>query len=263
MPLVGVTANRLVDDGVHREWVRRRYIDALEIFADVDVVILPTRSSDDAEGVRKIACRLDGLVLTGDESNLDPAYFRRSGAPRPSPSEDGYRSGASDPFRDLMASSFLSAALAAGTPILGICRGVQELNVLFGGDLYEDISSKKGMLCHTEDVTLPRDRQYDPVHEVLVQPDGILAEIFDGYESFNVNSLHNQGISALGKGLVCEAVASDGLIEAVSVANARSFQLAVQWHPEWHVAEDDFSKKLFQAFGKACKAWRSQPKPGA
>lgn len=258
MPLVGVTANRLVEDEVHREWVRRRYIDTLETFANVEIVVLPTQSTNDRVGIRKIADRLDGLVLTGDESNVNPDYVSQSNARRLFLTESGYRRGESDHYRDVMASGFLSAALERGLPILGICRGLQEMNVFFGGALFEDISSRKDMLRHREDVSLPRDRQYDPVHDVIIQPGGKFASIFGCGTLIKVNSLHNQGISSLGNGLTCEAVAPDGLIEAISVANADALQLAVQWHPEWHAAEDPHSKRLFGAFGKACADYGSK-----
>ncbi|OHV80038.1 gamma-glutamyl-gamma-aminobutyrate hydrolase family protein [Ensifer sp. LCM 4579] len=258
MPLVGVAANRLIDDGVHREWVRRRYIDALEAYANVEIVILPTRSTDDIEGSRRVVARLDGLVLTGDESNVSPEYFLHANTPRPSPTESTYYRAETDPYRDMMASLVLSAALERGLPILGICRGLQELNVFFGGSLYEDISLETNMLTHKEDISLPRDRQYDPVHEVTVQDGGKLARILGGNVPIIVNSLHNQGIRILAPGLQCEAVAADGLIEAASVSGTGIFQMGVQWHPEWHAADDVVSRKLFAAFGNACAAFEGK-----
>ncbi|EIM31268.1 gamma-glutamyl-gamma-aminobutyrate hydrolase family protein [Microvirga lotononidis] len=258
MPLVGVTANRLIDDGDQREWVRRRYIDALEAYAKVEIVVLPTRSIEDKNGIWRLVSRLDGLVLTGDESNIDPEYFVRSNTPRPAPTEGAYRRAERDPFRDMMVSFVLPAALQKGLPILGICRGLQELNVFFGGELYENISADRNMLCHKEDLSLPRDRQYDPVHEVSVQSGGMLARILGSSGPILVNSLHSQGIRWLASGLNCEAVAPDGLIEAASVSNAGTFQVGVQWHPEWHIADDAVSKMLFAAFGKACSDFESK-----
>lgn len=257
MPLVGVTANRLIDDGVHREWVRRRYIDALETYAKVETVVLPTRSTDDIAAIRRVVARLDGLVLTGDESNISPDYFLHADTLRPSPTESTYRREETDPYRDMMTSLVLSAALENGLPILGICRGLQELNVFFGGSLHEDISRETNMLIHKEDLSLPRDRQYDPVHEVTVQAGGRLAQALGGNAPITVNSLHNQGIRILASGLQCEAVAADGLIEAASVSNTRIFQMGVQWHPEWHIAEDTASRKLFIAFGNSCAAFET------
>ena len=257
MPLVGVTANRLIDDGVHREWVRRRYIDALETYANVEIVVLPTRSTDDVAAIRRIVARLDGLVLTGDESNISPEHFLPAETQRPSPTETTYRREERDPYRDMMASLVLSAALENGLPILGICRGLQELNVFFGGSLHEDISRETNMLVHKEDLSLPRDRQYDPIHQVTVQAGGKLAQALGGHAPIVVNSLHNQGIRILASGLECEAFAADGLIEAASVSNTGTFQLGVQWHPEWHIADDAVSRKLFAAFGDACSAFEA------
>lgn len=255
MPLVGITANRLIDDGVHREWIRRRYIDALECHAKVQVVVVPTSSRENMEGISQIVSRLDGLVLTGDESNIDTDFFIRSNTSMPAPSEASYLQAQRDPFRDVLASCLLGEALHKRLPIFGICRGLQELNVFLGGKLHSDLSKIQTMLCHKEDVSLPRDRQYEPAHSVLVQSGGVLSRILGNSAPIFVNSLHTQGIQALAPGLASEAVAPDGLIEAASVTNAGTFQLGVQWHPEWHVDEDATSRKLFAEFGRACSAF--------
>lgn len=253
MTAVGITANRTIDDDVHREWIRRRYIDALTDHADVEVVILPTVSGGLGRDVSVLA-RLDGLVLTGDESNVDPAVLRDCGA-----LSDGveYVPATRDHYRDRLSGRAIATALALGMPILAICRGLQELNVHFGGTLHGDLESLPGGLRHHEDIGLERDRQYDPVHRLSLTAGATLHGLA-GTTEIRVNSLHHQGIDRLGRGLFVEARSDDGLIEAVSVADAAAFQIGVQWHPEWHVATDAFSQSLFSAFGNACRSYRKK-----
>jgi len=145
-------------------------------------------------------------------------------------------------------------AVAAGVPVLGICRGFQEMNVAFGGTLWQKLHEVPGHLDHREAKDQPIDRQYAPAHEVTLAPGGLLQRLAGGVDRLQVNSLHNQGVRELGAGLSVEARASDGVIEAFRVTAAPSFALAVQWHPEWRVLDDAFSLALFAAFGAACRA---------
>lgn len=254
--IVGVTANRLIDDDVHREWTRRRYIDALEAYADVTTVILPTFT--DANGRRLPAlARLDGLLLTGDESNMDCAVFRNVTEEGAADEEGSDKEGADyerdrrDRYRDRLSFAALRTALPLGMPILGICRGFQEMNVYFGGTLVSDLAAQPSMLSHSEDVALPRDRQYDAVHDITLTPSGLLNRL-TGEKEIRVNSLHKQGLGRIGDGLVVEAVAPDGLVEALRVADTDIFQVGLQWHPEWHASSDRLSRSIFKAFGEAC-----------
>jgi putative glutamine amidotransferase len=241
--IVGVLANRLIDDGVHREWVRRKYIEALIRCAGVEAVVLPTCEPARVRKEDHPLLRLDGLLLTGDESNLDPLLLRGGAAAGRPHWERGRRDG----YRDIAAGEAIGAAVGARMPILGICRGLQELNVYFGGTLHRDLGA-----AHREDLSLPRDRQYDPVHDVRLSPGGELHSLL-GRSTIRVNSLHGQGIDVLAEGLTAEGVAADGLVEAASVTGAATFQLGVQWHPEWHVDSDEAGQILFRQFGSACR----------
>jgi putative glutamine amidotransferase len=109
-----------------------------------------------------------------------------------------------------------------------------------------------GFVVHHEDSTQSLDEQYAPAHAVTLMPGGVLRAIA-GTDRIDVNSLHHQGVRVLAPGLVEEARSDDGLIEAFRVRDARSFAVAVQWHPEWKPLENDFSTKLFQAFGAAAQ----------
>nr|WP_233287203.1 gamma-glutamyl-gamma-aminobutyrate hydrolase family protein [Bradyrhizobium oropedii] len=258
--VVGVTSNRLLIDGVHRDWLRRKYVQALLHHAGVACVILPTIDAEDAdvEAAPAMMRVLDGLVLTGDESNVDPAVLNApascSGADR-----QDVEGGVRDRPRDRLSAVAIKSAIALGMPILGICRGLQELNVYFGGTLRPSLaewSLERGQM-HAEKPDRPRDRQYDVAHSVTICPDGALFPVARTVEA-QVNSLHNQGIEVLATALRREAWAPDGLVEAASVIGAPTLQIGVQWHPEWHVSTDLLSKQLFTAFGQACVAYANQ-----
>ena len=187
--------------------------------------------------------RLDGLLFTGSPSNVEPHHYEGA------PSEPGTLH---DPARDATTLPLIRKAVRAGVPVLGICRGFQEVNVAFGGSLHQRVHQVPGHLDHRDDESQPLDVQYGPAHDVVLTSGGILRRLAQS-ERVRVNSLHTQGIERLGQGLAVEARAPDGLIEAFRVEDAARFALAVQWHPEWKVMEDPFSRALFSAFGAACR----------
>ncbi|QOZ36185.1 gamma-glutamyl-gamma-aminobutyrate hydrolase family protein [Bradyrhizobium sp. CCBAU 53421] len=255
--VVGVTSNRLLVDGVHRDWLRQKYLKALLHHAGVACVILPTIDAEDArlEVGLAIMGALDGLVLTGDESNIDPAVLKTPASLPPADQQD-VDGGIRDRPRDRLSAVAIGSAIALGMPILGICRGLQELNVYFGGTLHPSLAEWRlgSGLMHAEKPDRPRDRQYDAAHSVRISPEGALFPIARANEA-QVNSLHNQGIELLAAALRREAWAADGLVEAASVIGAPTLQIGVQWHPEWHASTDLLSQRLFTAFGEACVAY--------
>ena len=186
--------------------------------------------------------RLDGLLFTGSASNVEPQHYRGP------PSAPGTLH---DPARDATTLPLIRRAVAAGVPVFGICRGFQEMNVAFGGTLHQQLHEVPGHLDHRDDEAQPLEVQYGPAHDVMLEPDGLLRTLGHG-ERIRVNSLHGQGIERLGSELTVEARAPDGVIEAFRVARARRFALAVQWHPEWQVMANPFSRALFAAFGRSC-----------
>jgi putative glutamine amidotransferase len=188
--------------------------------------------------------RLDGLLFTGSPSNVEPHHYEGP------PSHPGTLH---DPARDATTLPLIRRAVRAGVPVLGICRGFQEVNVAFGGSLHQRVHEVPGHLDHRDDESQPLEVQYGPAHEVILEPGGLLRSLAAGADRLRVNSLHWQGIERLGDGLVVEARAPDGLIEAFRVEDAARFALAVQWHPEWKVMESPFSRALFSAFGAACR----------
>jgi putative glutamine amidotransferase len=136
-------------------------------------------------------------------------------------------------------------------PILAICRGIQELNVALGGTLHQRVHEIPGRLNHRSHKDSPGG-PYGPAHSIALTPGGLLASLA-GTAQIMVNSLHSQGIDRLAPQLQVEAVAPDGQIEAVSLADAR-FVVGVQWHPEYKVLDNPFSRALFSTFAQACSA---------
>ncbi len=185
--------------------------------------------------------QLDGLLFTGSPSNVEPHHYRGA------PSAPGTLH---DPARDATTLPLIRKAVEVGVPVFGICRGFQEMNVAYGGTLHQRVHEVPGHLDHRDDESQPLEVQYGPVHDVILEPGGVLRALA-GDDRIRVNSLHSQGIERLGGELAVEARAPDGLVEAFRVAGARRFALAVQWHPEWRVMSNPFSRGLFAAFGAA------------
>jgi putative glutamine amidotransferase len=137
-------------------------------------------------------------------------------------------------------------------PVLAVCRGFQEVNVALGGSLLQRVHETPGFNDHREDTTQPLDIQYGPSHEIALTAGGWLEGIA-GSATAMVNSLHGQGIRALGKNLIVEARARDGLIEAIRLDAPDPFLLALQWHPEWKVTENPFYLGIFKLFAAAAR----------
>jgi putative glutamine amidotransferase len=127
------------------------------------------------------------------------------------------------------------------------------MNVALGGTLHQRLHEVEGLDDHREDKNEPLEVQYGPAHEVTLEPGGLLLRLA-GHDRVTVNSLHWQGVDRLAPDLAVEARAPDGLVEAFRVKSAPSFALAVQWHPEWKVMHNPFSRALFAEFGRAARA---------
>ncbi len=196
-------------------------------------------------GMDELLGRLDGILFTGSPSNVEPHHY--SGPP----SEPGTLH---DPARDATTLPLIRKAVEAAIPVFGICRGFQEMNVAFGGTLHQRVHDIEGHLDHREDLEQELDVQYGPAHEVMLEPQGLLRS-FAAQDRITVNSLHSQGIDRLGADLSIEARAPDGLVEAFRVQRAKRFAVAVQWHPEWKVMSNPFSRVLFAAFGAAAREY--------
>jgi putative glutamine amidotransferase len=243
-PVIGIPADRRMIGAHAFHAVGEKYLTAVLEAADAMPLIVPALASEIR--LQELLERLDGLLFTGSPSNVEPHRYGGE------PSDPGTWH---DPHRDDVTLPLIPRAVEAGLPLLGICRGFQEINVAFGGSLWQKLHAVPGHLNHREDSGQALEQQYGPAHEVVLEPGGILRRLA-GADRIQVNSLHAQGVRELGKGLAVEARAPDGVIEAFRVQAARNFALAVQWHPEWRVASNPFSRALFAEFGAACRAQR-------
>jgi putative glutamine amidotransferase len=243
-PVAGIICcNRTV--GVETaQAVMNRYVTAAMTYADTAALLVPSLPGQ--MRAVEVAARLDGLLLTGSPSNLEPHRYGEAMDDAPGPF-DGPRDG--------MTQDLIAAMLDLGRPVFGICRGFQELNVAFGGTLRRDVSGPQAPLPHHAPDEASFDAMFDHHHPVALTPDGVLAQRY-GREQLSVNSVHFQGVGRLGDGLAVEARAPDGLIEAVSARVNGADILAVQWHPEWRTADHPQSQDFFALFGAAL---RGQP----
>jgi putative glutamine amidotransferase len=228
--------------------VGEKYISAVLQASDGLPLLIPVLQTP--LDVAEILGRVDGIFFPGSPSNVEPARYA---GPASAPGT------LHDPYRDATTLTLIPRAVAGGVPVFGVCRGFQEMNVAMGGTLHQRVHEVPGFEDHREDKEQPLDVQYGPAHEVVLEAGGLLLGIA-GRERITVNSLHGQGVDRLAPGLVVEARAPDGLIEAFRVRSAPSFALAVQWHPEWQVMDDPFSRGLFAEFGKAARRREDQRK---
>lgn len=221
--------------------VGEKYVRAVVDGAGCLPLLAPTL--DPVLPLREVLAGLDGLLLTGAVSNIEPHHYS---------DESSYEGNLLDPRRDATNLPLIPLAIEMGVPVLAICRGFQEVNVAFGGTLYQKVHEQPGFMDHRENKDDPLDVQYGPAHDIALVPGGVLAGLA-GDTRATVNSLHGQGVRRLGEGLVVEAQAPDGLVEAFR-HDGPAFMLAVQWHPEWKVRENAFYLATFRAFGDACRA---------
>lgn len=253
-PVVGVIGNSTVINDRHNvQVVGQRNMRAIAEVAGA--LPLMFAGTPDITDIDALLGAVDGIVLTGARANVHPTHFGQE----PDPRHEPY-----DQERDAMALGLIEACVERGVPLFGICRGLQEMNVAYGGSLHPEIRDLPGRMNHRMPRLENGEIHPDPNvvfadrHEVRLVPDGAFARIF-GSETIRVNSLHGQGILEPGKRIVVEGVAEDGTIEAIRIADAPAFALGVQWHAEYDPQINPINRALFEAFGAAlrdCKATR-------
>jgi putative glutamine amidotransferase len=192
------------------------------------------------EGMLDLLDTVSGLLIPGSPSNVHPSHYEGGESETPD-LHDLERDGTTLPL--------IRAAVRKGIPVLAICRGIQELNVALGGTLIQRVHFRDGRHDHRAGEG-PLEKRYGPKHPIAVS--GSLARIL-GAMMIQVNSLHGQALDRLAPGLVAEATAPDGTIEAVAMPEAPGWLLGVQWHPEWAFADNPHSVAIFAAFGDACR----------
>ena len=197
-----------------------------------------------AADVADLLPMVDGVLLTGSPSNVEATRFGAA----------ALTTDLLDPRRDALTMALVPAAIATATPLFGVCRGLQEMNVALGGSLHQQVHAEAGMMDHREPEG-DLEAQFAIRHEVRLVPGSAFAQ-WAGATSAMVNSLHGQGIKRLGPGLVAEAHAPDGLVEGVRVERAPAFAFGVQWHPEWRHEGNPFYARTLEAFAQACAEHR-------
>ena len=229
--------------------VGEKYVRAVVDGAGCLPLLVPTL--DPVLPLRDVLAGLDGLLLTGAVSNIEPHHYS---------DESSYEGNLLDPRRDATNLPLIPLAIEMGVPVLAICRGFQEVNVALGGSLHQAVQEVPGLADHRARGEDPAEVQYGPAHPVHLVPGGLIAATLGGADDITVNSVHGQGVNRLAAGLRVEARAPDGLVEAFSIGPA-AFQLAVQWHPEWQAAANPVSMALLRAFGAACQDYRDLHRP--
>lgn len=241
-PVLGVIAcNRIVGTET-AQTVMNRYIRSAMAYADVAALIIP--SLPDLMDAEEVLPRLDGILLTGSPSNVDPGHYG-----------DSEGDGPFDNSRDNMALTLVRQMVDAQKPVFGICRGFQEINVALGGTLRRDTSHSDELLRHHAPDEAGFNEMFDHLHAVHLEKGGILAGNY-GKADLTVNSVHYQGIGTLAPGLDIEAKAPDGLVEAYSAHPNGAPLLAVQWHPEWDAEKNLDSQQFFRLMGRALRGDR-------
>lgn len=222
-----------------------KYADAAKRGANVQPVVFALAGSEDIDA---LIDQVDGVMLTGSPANVHPSHFGQGVADPSLPL---------DPVRDSLTLPLIQACLKRGLPLLGICRGFQEINVALGGTLHQQVQEVEGKNDHREDKARQVKDQYGFAHSVRLEKGSVFAQ-WAGGESAMVNSLHGQGIDQLAEDLKPLAWAEDNLVEAYEVKQASNFAYAMQWHPEWRFWETPFYANVFKAFGDACRKHQTE-----
>ena len=241
-PVIGVPADRRLLGSHWFHCVGEKYLAAIADAAEALPLIVP--AFGDRLELEVLLERCDGVLLTGSPSNIEPARYGQPDA------EDA--AGPYDPGRDAMTADLIAAMLELGKPVIGICRGLQELNVAFGGTLRRDASRADELISHHAPDEAAFDAMFAHEHEVTLTPGGVLSRGFE-CASLRVNSVHYQAIDTLGAGLTVEAIAPDGVVEAVSARVGDAQVLAVQWHPEWRTDANPDSQAFFRLLGRVLR----------
>ena len=238
-PIIGITCGQDTSKtGSKRCYQNQSYVDSVTLAGGVPLLIPLT---PDVEALRALFEAIDGLLLTGG-GDVEPRRYDQPPHPKLGPT---------DALRDQVELALAQWAFSNDRPTLGICRGIQALNVALGGSLFQDIASQiEGALVHPHQVGNPRSYL---AHTVRITHGTLLAELLPtGGGELAVNSMHHQAVQRLASGFSISALAPDGVIEAIEHPGRR-FMLGVQWHPEELIHVRREMRELFEGFvGSAC-----------
>lgn len=228
-PIIGVTP--LWDTERKSVWMLPDYMEGIKAAGGIPVVLPLEMSEEDAA---RMVETCDGFLLTGGQDVTPELYGMKDTTGTIVPS----------PERDRLEMLLLEKALQADKAVLGICRGLQFINVFLGGTLWQDLPSQ-----HPSDIIHRQGKPYDvPTHKVMLDSD---LKTLLGKDIIEVNTMHHQAIKDLSGNLTPMAVAPDGLIEAAQMISKR-FVWAIQWHPEYMFKTDPNSLDIFSCFVKHC-----------
>lgn len=224
-PIIAVTCSFDEDAGSYK--IHQDYVQALANSGAIPYVI-PNLPEEDIDSQVTVA-DVDGLLFSGG-TDFDPNWFDE---------EPRYKLSEIVPDRDSLEIELVKEAMKTGLPFLGICRGIQAVNVAAGGSIYQDIGSQvEDSLRHQQDAPT-----WHPIHQIEIDSRSLLAEILEA-TSLQVNSFHHQAINQVADGFKVTATASDGIIEGIEADNG-NFQIGVQWHPERMWRKHPIHEKLF------------------
>ena len=256
-PLIGISCctKQFGVFGMPNHAASDTYVRATDEVIGAVPVLLPANGP--MADIETLLDRLDGILLTGSRSNVQPTFY--DGPPHAEGTPE-------DPARDGITLPLIRAAVARGVPLLAICRGFQELNVALGGSLHQRLQDLDDRFDHSTPMQPSSRVRQGKAHAIRVTSGGWLHRLC-GVTVIAVNSLHNQGIDTLAPGLVIEGVAPDGTIEAVRVVASQAgpaggYAVGVQWHPEYDWPSDSLSRAIFEQFGSAVRAYADSARLG-
>lgn len=218
-------------------YMRPAYLKAIRAVGGTPIILPLDLDHEDLERFTEM---FDGFLFTGGP-DLHPFHFGE---------ETQFHCGNVSPKRDRLELELLKLVIKAKKPVLGICRGIQLINICLGGDIYQDLPSQ-----FPEDFPIAHTQPFSyeiPSHTVTVTPDTLLSRIA-GTPTIQVNSMHHQAIRRLAPGLTASGLAPHGLTECVEMQGYPTFFLGVQWHPEYLWEQDETAKKIFAEFVKAAQ----------
>ena len=254
-PVIGIPTQTLhaidgVPQGLPQSWVmNQRYYLATTVVGAIPWMI--PLLDDDPDTLREIYDRLDGLLLAGGV-DMDPQTYGEKPHPL---------LGRIDPARDRVELQLAHWAVEDKKPVLGLCRGLQVINVAQGGTLYQDVAAQfPGAIKHDYFPTAGYERDHF-AHDIVLQPGSRLEHAFE-LRHLMVNSMHHQGVKQLGSGLFASAVAPDGLVEALEAGSDDHFMIGVQWHPEVFEMTDPHTRHLFREFINAANRYGQSAEVG-
>ncbi|QDY69424.1 gamma-glutamyl-gamma-aminobutyrate hydrolase family protein [Qingshengfaniella alkalisoli] len=251
-PIVGIISNtHLINDQYPTHAGGTMNIEAVSDVVGAMPLVIPA----DPRFVRinELMETFDGFLLTGGRPNVHPEEYGEA------PTE---AHGQFDRNRDAITLPLVRACVDRGQPVLGICRGFQEMNVALGGTLYPEIRDLPGRMNHRMPPEGSLEEKFELRHEVSLTLNGVFHRLL-GATKVMTNTLHGQGIKTAGSRIVIDGEAPDGTPEALYIRDAPGFSLGVQWHPEWNAANDPVSRPLFKAFGDAVQCWSEGRRPSS